>query len=47
MKAAMVSIESQAKTDVKGALVEVNGSAMTQVKAGAMVQIQGAIAKVN
>ena len=47
MKAAMITIESQAKTDVKGALVEVNGSAMTQVKAGAMVQIQGAIAKVN
>ncbi|MGF1728295.1 type VI secretion system Vgr family protein [Photobacterium kasasachensis] len=47
MKAAMISIEGQAKTDVKGALVEVNGSAMTQVKAGAMVQIQGAIAKVN
>ncbi|WP_245905436.1 type VI secretion system Vgr family protein [Photobacterium lipolyticum] len=47
IKAAMIAIESQAKTDVKGALVEVNGSAMTQVKAGAMVQIQGAIAKVN
>ncbi|CAK1996182.1 type VI secretion system secreted protein VgrG [Vibrio crassostreae] len=47
MKAAMVSIEGQGKTDVKGALVTLNGSAMTQVKAGAMVQIQGAIAKVN
>lgn len=47
MKAAMVSIEGQGKTDIKGALVTVEGSAMTQVKAGAMVQIQGAIAKVN
>ncbi|MCW8327859.1 type VI secretion system tip protein VgrG [Photobacterium sp. SDRW27] len=47
MKAAMIAIQSQAKTDVKGALVEINGSAMTQVKAGAMVQVQGAIAKVN
>ncbi|MDW1846385.1 type VI secretion system tip protein TssI/VgrG [Vibrio sp. Vb2110] len=47
MKAAMVNIEGQAKADVKAALVTVNGSAMTQVKAGAMVQIQGAITKVN
>ncbi len=47
IKAAMVSIEGKGKTDVKGTLVTLNGSAMTQVKAGAMVQIQGAIAKVN
>lgn len=47
MKAAMVTVEGQGKTDVKGALVSVNGSAMTQIKAGAMVQLQGAITKVN
>ncbi|WP_299017774.1 type VI secretion system Vgr family protein [uncultured Photobacterium sp.] len=47
MKATMVAIESKAKTDIKGTMVGINGSAMTQVKAGAMVQIQGAIAKVN
>jgi len=47
MKAAMVTVEGQGKADVKAAMVTINGSAMTQVKAGAMVQIQGAIAKVN
>ncbi|MDP2573528.1 type VI secretion system tip protein TssI/VgrG [Vibrio penaeicida] len=47
MKAAMVNVEGQGKADIKAALVSVNGSAMTQIKAGAMVQIQGAIAKVN
>ncbi|SGZ01068.1 type VI secretion system Vgr family protein [Moritella viscosa] len=47
IKAALIDIKSQAKASVKGAIVEINGSAMTQVKAGAMVQIQGAIAKVN
>ncbi|WP_064609366.1 type VI secretion system Vgr family protein [Photobacterium sp. J15] len=47
MKAAMVSVEGQGKADLKGAMVTINGSAMTQVKAGAMVQIQGAIAKIN
>lgn len=47
LKAAMVTVEGQGKTDIKGALVSVNGSAMTEIKAGAMVQIQGAIAKVN
>ncbi|WCE31037.1 type VI secretion system Vgr family protein [Vibrio sp. SCSIO 43137] len=47
LKAAMVTVEGQGKADLKGALVSVNGSAMTQIKAGAMVEIQGAIAKVN
>ncbi|CAH8188692.1 type VI secretion system Vgr family protein [Vibrio aestuarianus] len=47
VKAAMINIEGQGKADVKAALVSVNGSAMTQIKAGAMVQIQGAITKVN
>lgn len=47
MKAAMINIEGQGKADVKAALVSVNGSAMTQIKAGAMVQVQGAITKVN
>lgn len=47
MKAAMVTVEGQGKADIKAAMVTLNGSAMTQVKAGAMVQIQGAITKVN
>ncbi|MGC7913786.1 type VI secretion system Vgr family protein [Vibrio anguillarum] len=47
VKAAMINIEGQGKVDVKAALVSVNGSSMTQIKAGAMVQIQGAITKVN
>ena len=47
IKAAMVAIEGQGKTDIKGALVSIQGSAMTEIKAGAMVQIQGAIAKLN
>ncbi|QUM84115.1 MULTISPECIES: type VI secretion system Vgr family protein [unclassified Moritella] len=47
LKATIITVESKAKTDIKGALVGINGSAMTQVKAGAMVQIQGAITKVN
>ncbi|MGB0894720.1 MAG: type VI secretion system Vgr family protein [Parashewanella sp.] len=47
MKAAMVTVEGQAKADLKGALVSVEGSAMTQIKAGAMVQLQGGIAKIN
>ncbi|OAN17817.1 type IV secretion protein Rhs [Photobacterium jeanii] len=47
LKGTMVAVEGKAKADFKGAIVGINGSAMTQVKAGAMVQIQGAIAKVN
>lgn len=47
MKATMVTVEGQGKADIKGTMITINGSAMTQVKAGAMVQIQGAIAKVN
>lgn len=34
-------------TSLKGATVEVNGSAKTDVKGGAMVQIQGGIVKIN
>ncbi|RLV61235.1 type VI secretion system tip protein VgrG [Parashewanella curva] len=47
LKAAMVTVEGQGKADLKGALVSVEGTAMTQLKAGAMVQLQGAIAKIN
>ncbi|WP_087024172.1 type VI secretion system Vgr family protein [Thaumasiovibrio subtropicus] len=47
LKGAMVTVEGSGKADVKGAMVTLDGSAMTQVKGGAMVQIQGAIAKVN
>lgn len=45
--AAMVDIASQASTTIKGTMIEVNASAMTNVKAGAMVEIKGAITKVN
>ncbi|WP_273745901.1 hypothetical protein [Morganella morganii] len=38
---------AQAKAQLSGALVEINGSAMTEVKAGAMVQISGALTKIN
>jgi type VI secretion system secreted protein VgrG len=47
VKATMLALEAQGKADLKGSLVSINGSLSTQVKAGAMVQIQGAIAKVN
>ncbi|KPL97717.1 MULTISPECIES: type VI secretion system Vgr family protein [Vibrio] len=47
IKATMLALEAQGKADLKGSLVSINGSLSTQVKAGAMVQIQGAIAKVN
>ncbi|KXF83502.1 type VI secretion system Vgr family protein [Enterovibrio coralii] len=47
LKGAMVTVEGSGKADIKGAMVSINGSAMAEVKGGAMVQIQGAIAKVN
>ncbi|UNH38034.1 type VI secretion system Vgr family protein [Moellerella wisconsensis] len=47
VQSAMTEINSQAKTQLSGAIVSINGSAMTEVKAGAMVQIQGAITKIN
>ncbi|MEZ9524603.1 type VI secretion system Vgr family protein [Enterovibrio norvegicus] len=47
VKGAMVTVEGSGKTDIKGAMVSINGSAMAEVKGGAMVQIQGAITKVN
>jgi type VI secretion system secreted protein VgrG len=47
MKAAMVTVEGQGKANIKAATVALNASAMAQVKAGAMVQIKGAITKVN
>ncbi len=47
MKAAMVTVEGQGKVNIKAATVALSGSAIAQVKAGAMVQIKGAITKVN
>lgn len=47
LKAAIITIDGQGKTDIKGTLVTLDSSAMTQVKAGALVQIQGAITKIN
>ncbi|WP_281649077.1 type VI secretion system tip protein TssI/VgrG, partial [Parendozoicomonas sp. Alg238-R29] len=41
------TVEGTVKTDIKGTMVGIQGNAMTQVKAGAMVEIQGAIAKIN
>ncbi len=42
-----VTVEGTVKTDIKGTMVSIDGNAMTQIKAGAMVEIQGAIAKIN
>ncbi|MCL1076802.1 type VI secretion system tip protein VgrG [Parashewanella spongiae] len=47
ISAAQVAVEGQTKVDLKGAIVSVEGSAITKVKAGAMVEIQGGIAKIN
>ncbi|CAA0114005.1 Actin cross-linking toxin VgrG1 [BD1-7 clade bacterium] len=47
LKGAMVTVQGQATADLKGAIVNVNGDAMTNVKAGAMVQVQGGITKIN
>lgn len=47
VNAAIVNIEGHGKIDIKSAIVTLDGSAMTDIKAGAMVQIQGAITKVN
>ena len=41
------SLEGTVNTEVKGTLVTINGSAMTSVKAGALVEVSGAIAKIN
>ncbi|WP_062268608.1 type VI secretion system Vgr family protein [Endozoicomonas arenosclerae] len=41
------SLSGTANAEVKGTLVSINGNAMTTVKAGAMVQITGALAKIN
>ena len=41
------TVEGTVKTDIKGTMVGIQGNAMTQVKAGAMVEVQGAIAKIN
>lgn len=41
------SLESTVNTEVKGTMVTINGNAMTSVKAGALVELSGAIAKIN
>ena len=41
------SLEGTVNTDIKGTIVTINGNAMTSVKAGAMVEIFGAITKIN
>ena len=41
------SLEGTVNTEVKGTLVTINGNAMTSVKAGALVELSGAIAKIN
>lgn len=47
LDSAVLTMAAQAKAQLSGALVEINGSAMTEVKAGAMVQISGALTKIN
>ncbi|OED43353.1 hypothetical protein ACH42_10265 [Endozoicomonas sp. (ex Bugula neritina AB1)] len=41
------TLEGTVNTDVKGTMVTVNGNAMTSIKAGALVELSGAIAKIN
>ena len=41
------SLEGTVNTEVKGTMVTINGNAMTSVKAGALVELSGAIAKIN
>ncbi|HCR3227677.1 TPA: type VI secretion system tip protein VgrG [Morganella morganii] len=47
LESAVLAMSAQAKAQLSGALVEISGSAMTEVKAGAMVQISGALTKIN
>ncbi|MCL6271097.1 type VI secretion system tip protein VgrG [Sansalvadorimonas sp. 2012CJ34-2] len=47
LSSVMTTVKGSGKVEVSGALASLNGQAMTEVKAGAMVQIQGAIAKIN
>jgi uncharacterized protein involved in type VI secretion and phage assembly len=46
-KGVNVTVQATTSTAVKGLNVEVNGSANTAVKGGAMVQVQGALVKIN
>ncbi|MCW7551137.1 type VI secretion system tip protein TssI/VgrG [Endozoicomonas gorgoniicola] len=41
------SLEGSVNAEVKGTLVTINGNALTTVKAGALVELSGAIAKIN
>lgn len=47
MKATTININGSASTTAKGGMVTINGTGITQVKAGGMVQIQGALTKIN
>lgn len=47
LESAVLTMNAQAKAQLSGALVELNGSAMAEIKAGAMVQISGALTKIN
>ena len=47
VKGLQLALEGTAKGELKAAQVSINGSAMTEVKAGAMLQLQGALVKIN
>lgn len=47
IKGMQLSLEGSTKAELKGAMVSVNGSGQTEVKGGAMVQVQGALVKIN
>ena len=47
MSAALIKIKGDATAEVKSALLTLKGDVQTTVKGGAMVQIQGGIAKIN
>lgn len=42
-----LTLETPANAELKGTQVTVNGNAQTEIKAGAMVSIQGALVKIN
>ena len=47
LKGIQLGLEGTAKGELKAPMISVNGSAQTEVKGGAMVQVQGAIVKIN
>ncbi len=47
MKGIQLGLEGVSKGEMKAPMISVNGSAQTEVKGGAMVQVQGGVVKIN